>query len=414
MAAEPLFASVPARPSRYSRLGASARRLAGLFLALTLVCVLAPSSALRPGAESPWNLQASQATAGHAASQLPGRRLPSGVDAGPYAALLGPGPTPAAPWSDGLAAVFLGLCLGLLSWSLLGESVGVLLAMSLAWGLRLLPGGVLPGFLVLLYGLYAGELARRPGWNDERGAAAMRQALGLSMGLGLAGLVQGRLLGLEVVALALGCLRLVLARRFLQVGLLSAGVLLGTWLFWVLAGAPAAGLARYLGQGTALLLAAPAQTLHALGAARWQLLAYLAATSLLLAAAWMRRRGDGAGRFLTVAMLAAFLATGFQQGFAGRHTHGAAAADAMAVALFTAWGLRVVSGGVALSCVLAIVVVAGPYPSFLPAAIQARARSTYVAPAEALAAGVRAAGFEARASAARDLRSLARHLGFKS
>ena len=415
MVAEPLFAPVPAPPSPHARLGASARKLAGLFLALTLVCVLAPSSARRPqavgassAAASPPS--ASPPSASHAAAQSPVHGRAIEADPGPYAALLGTGPTPGPGWRVGLAGVFLGLCLGLLCWHLLGDRIWVLLAMALAWGLRLLPGSALPGFLILLHGLYAGELARGPARNGEREAAQLRQALGLSMGLGLAGLVQGRLLGLEAVVLALGCLRLVLARRFLQVGLLSAGALLGTWLFWALAGQPAAGLVQYLARGMALLLAAPAQVRNALGVPRWQLVAYLAAAALLLVLTWLRRRGDGVGRLLSVAMLAAFLVAGFQQGFAAQRPHGAAAADAMAVALFTAWGLRVVSGGVAMACVLAIVVVAGPYPSFLPAAIQARARSTYVAPIEGLAAGLRDAGRGAGASAARGMRGLTRHL----
>jgi hypothetical protein len=69
---------------------------------------------------------------------------------------------------------------------------------------------------------------------------------------------------------------------------------------------------------------------------------------------------------------------------------------------------------VALSSVLAIVVIAGPYPSFLPAAIQARARSTYVAPLEGLAAGLRDAGRGAGDRAARGMRGLTRDLGFRS
>ena len=414
MAAEPIFPPVPVRPSPSATLGAVARRLAGLFLTLTLVCVLAPSSERPPGSHGAWNTQASQARASHAAGLAQGRGLAGGIDPGPYARMLRPGVAPGPHWREGLAGVFLGLCLGLSAWHLLGDNAWVLLAMALAWGLRLLPASALPAFLILLDGLYAGELARRAPWNDERSAALMRQALGLSMGLGLAGLMQGRLLGLEVVVLALGCLRLALARRLLQAGLLTAGALLGTWLFWALAGQPAAGLAQYLGSGMALLLAAPAQALKALGAPRWQVVAYLAVAALLLAATWLRRRGDGAGRVLTVAMLAAFLGTGFLQGFAGPAPHGAAAADAMAVALFTAWGLRVVSGGLALGGVLAIVVVAGPYPSFLPAAMQARARDTYVAPAQSLAAWLRGAGLDAADTAARGLRGLARHLGFKA
>jgi hypothetical protein len=387
-----------------------------LFLALTLICVLAPGSARQPQADGAWSAAAGPAGTSHGAVPSPGQALASEAVPGPYAALLGtaPAPAPGPRWRVGLGGVFLGLCLGLLCWRLLGDRVWVLLAMALAWGLRLLPGSALPGFLILLHGLYAGELARRPARDDAREAEQLRQALGLSMGLGLAGLVQGRLLGLEAVVLALGCLRLVLARRFLQVGLLSAGALLGTWLFWALAGQPAAGLVQYLGRGMTLLLAAPAQARIALELPRWELVAYLAAAALLLRLTWLRRRGDGVGRLLTVAMLAVFLAAGFQQGFAGRGAHAAAAADAMAVALFTAWGLRVVSAAVALSSVLAIVVVAGPYPSFLPAAIQARARSTYVAPLEGLAAGLRDAGRGAGDRAARGMRGLTRDLGFRS